>query len=57
MFYVAKLYTHVNTSIIMDFPTKELAMQYAELMTKAGKGAYIVLEPIQEYTPPTPILK
>lgn len=57
MFYVAKLYTHVNPSIIMDFPTKELAMQYAELMTKAGKGAYIVLEPIREYTPPTPILK
>jgi hypothetical protein len=57
MYYVAKLYTHVNPSIIMDFPTKELAMQYAELMTKAGKGAYIVLEPIHEYTPPTPILK
>lgn len=57
MFYVAKLYTHLNPSIIMDFPTKELAMQYAELMTKAGKGAYIVLEPIREYTPPTPILK
>lgn len=30
---------------------------YAELMTKAGKGAYIVLEPIHEYTPPTSILK
>lgn len=46
MFYVAKLYTHVNPSIIMDFPTKELAMQYAELMTKAGKGTYIVLMPV-----------
>lgn len=57
MYYVARLYTHVNPSIIMDFPTKELAIQYAELMTKAGKGAYIVLEPIREYTPPTPILK
>ena len=57
MYYVAKLYTHVNPSIIMDFSTKELAMQYAEVMTKAGKGAYIVLEPIPEYTPPTPILK
>lgn len=57
MYYVARLYNHVNPSIIMDFPTKELAIQYAKLMTKAGKGAYIVLALIQEYTPPTPILK
>lgn len=57
MYYVARLYTQINPSIIMDFSTKELAMQYVELMTKAGKGAYVVLEPIHEYTPPTPILK
>lgn len=57
MYYVAKIYNSMNPSIIMDFEEEEHAKQYAELMTKAGKGAYIVLEPIQEYTPPTPILK
>ena len=46
MYYVAKLYTHVNPSIIIDFPTEELAKQYVELMTKAGKGNYIVLKTI-----------
>lgn len=46
MFYVAKLYTHINPSIIMDFQTEELAKQYADLMTKAGKGTYIVLKNI-----------
>lgn len=46
MFYVAKVYSHNNPSIIMDFQTEELAKQYAELMTKAGKGNYIVLKTI-----------
>ena len=46
MYYVAKLYTHVNPSIIIDFPTEELAKQYVELMTKANKGNYIVLKTI-----------
>ncbi len=46
MYYVAKLYTHVNPSIIMDFPTEQLAKQYVELMTKAGKGNYVVLKQI-----------
>lgn len=46
MYYVARLYNHVNPSIIMDFPTEELAKQYVELMTKAGKGTYIVLKTI-----------
>ena len=46
MYYVAKLYSSLNPSIIMDFSTEELAKQYAELMTKAGKGNYIVLKTI-----------
>lgn len=57
MYYVAKLYTHVNPSIVEKFNNKEHAIQYAKVMTESGKGAYIVLSPIQEYTPPTPILK
>ena len=46
MYYVAKLYNYSNPSIIMDFSTEELAKQYVELMTKAGKGNYIVLKTI-----------
>lgn len=46
MFYVARIYNHPNPSIIMDFQTEELAKQYAELMTKAGKGTYIVLKTV-----------
>ena len=42
MFYVAKLYNSMNPSIIMTFDKEEHAKQYAELMTKAGKGTYIV---------------
>lgn len=57
MYYVAKLYTHVNPSIVEKFDNKEHAIQYAKVMTESGKGAYIVLSPIEEYTPPTPILK
>ena len=46
MFYVARLYNHSNPSIIMDFQTEEHAKQYVELMTKAGKGTYIVLKTV-----------
>lgn len=46
MFYVAKVYSHVSPSIIMNFNEEEHAKQYAELMTKAGKGNYIVLKTI-----------
>lgn len=46
MFYVARLYNHSNPSIIMNFDKEEHAKQYAELMTKAGKGNYIVLKTI-----------
>ena len=46
MFYVAKVYSHNNPSIIMDFKEEEHAKQYADLMTKAGKGNYIVLKTI-----------
>lgn len=48
MYYVAKVYTSVNPSIIMNFNEEEHAKQYAELMTKAGKGTYIVLMPVPE---------
>ena len=46
MYYVAKVYNNVNPSIIMDFKEEAHAKQYAELMTKAGKGTYIVLKTI-----------
>lgn len=46
MYYVAKIYNSVNPSIIMNFDKEEHATQYAELMTKAGKGTYIVLMPV-----------
>ena len=46
MFYVARLYNYSNPSIIMNFDKEEHAKQYAELMTKAGKGNYIVLKTI-----------
>lgn len=46
MYYVAKIYNSLNPSIIMDFKEEEHAKQYAELMTKAGKGIYIVLKAI-----------
>lgn len=46
MYYVAKLYSSMNPSIIMNFNEEEHAKQYAELMTKAGKGNYIVLKTI-----------
>ena len=46
MFYVAKIYSHINPSIIMNFDKEEHVKQYAELMTKAGKDNYIVLKSI-----------
>ena len=46
MYYVAKLYNSMNPTIIMNFNEEEHAKQYAELMTKAGKGNYIVLKTI-----------
>lgn len=57
MYFVAKLYEHINPSIVEKFNNKEHAIQYAKVMTESGKGAYVVLEPIQGYTPATPILK
>ena len=44
MYYVAKIYNSLNPSIIMNFDKEEHAKQYADLMTKAGKGTYIVLK-------------
>ena len=46
MYYVARLYNHFNPSIIMGFDKEEHAKQYAELMTKAGKGTYFILKTI-----------
>lgn len=46
MFYVAKIYNSLNPSIIMNFDKEEHAKQYTDLMTKAGKGTYIVLKTI-----------
>lgn len=46
MYYVAKVYNSINPSIIMNFKEEEHAKQYAELMSKAGKGTYIVLKTI-----------
>ena len=43
MYYVARTYNSLNPTIIMEFETKEHAIQYVELMHKAGKGSYIVL--------------
>ena len=57
MYFVAKLYNHIAPAIIEKFNNKEHAIQYAKIMTESGKGAYVVLAPIEEYTPPTPILK
>ena len=57
MYFVAKLYSHIAPAIIESFDNKAHAMAYAEVMTKSGKGTYIVLEPIPEYVPPKPILK
>lgn len=57
MYYVAKTYSHIPPAILEKFDNKEHAIQYAKVMTESGKGAYIVLEPTPEYTPPKPILK
>lgn len=46
MYYVAKMYNASSPSIIMNFDKEEHARQYADLMTKAGKGTYIVLKTI-----------
>lgn len=57
MYYVAKLYIHMNPPIVEKFDNKEHAIQYAEIMNASGKGTYIVLEPIPAYEDSTPILK
>lgn len=48
MYYVAKLYNTMSPSFVMVFDKKEHALQYAELMTKASKGQYIVLAEIKD---------
>lgn len=57
MYYVTRIYTHANPSIVETFDNKEHAIQYAKVMTESGKGVYVVLTTIEEYTPPTPIVK
>lgn len=46
MYYVAKTFNHGNPSIVESFGNETLAKQYAEIMTTAGKGEYIVLKTI-----------
>ena len=46
MYYVAKMYSSLSPSIIMNFDKEEHARQYVDLMTKAGKGTYVVLKTI-----------
>lgn len=46
MYYVAKVYQYSKPSIIESFDNEKLAQQYAEIMTVAGKGQYIVLKTI-----------
>ena len=46
MFYVAKVYETLRPSIVESFDNEKLAQQYAEIMTVAGKGTYIVLMPV-----------
>ena len=42
-YYVAKLYSSLNPSIVESFDDVELAEQFASVLNKAGKGTYIVL--------------
>lgn len=45
-YYVAKIYKAMNPTIVESFESLELATQYAEIMSSAGKGTYIVLTAI-----------
>lgn len=45
-YYVAKTYKTINPTIVESFESLELAKQYAEIMSNAGKGEYIVLTAI-----------
>lgn len=47
MFYVAKLYSFSNPSIVETFENGELAEQYANIMNASNKGTYVVLVPFQ----------
>ena len=44
MYYVAKLYRSLDPVIIEKFEDKQLAFDYINIMSKANKGQYIVLE-------------
>lgn len=46
MYYVAKTYLHGTPNIVESFETLKLAQSFADIMTAAGKGNYIVLQPI-----------
>ena len=46
MYYVAKIYQYSKPSIVESFDNEKLAQQYADVMTKSGKGTYIVLMPV-----------
>lgn len=46
MYTVVKLYQHVKPLVVEQFDNLTLAQQYADIMTKSGKGKYIVLMPV-----------
>lgn len=46
MYIIVKLYQHTKPLVVEQFDDLTLAQQYADVMTKSGKGAYIVLMPV-----------
>jgi hypothetical protein len=46
MYTVVKLYQYTKPLVVEQFDDLTLAQQYADVMTKSGKGTYIVLMPV-----------
>lgn len=46
MYIIVKLYQHAKPLVVEQFDDLTLAQQYADVMTKSGKGTYIVLMPV-----------
>lgn len=46
MYTVVKLYQYSKPLVVEQFDDLTLAQQYADVMTKSGKGTYIVLMPV-----------
>ena len=47
MYYVAKLYNHMQPSIVESFDNLELAQSYTNIMNCANKGTYVVLTKVE----------